>query len=123
MITGVQIVNVPVSDQQRAHDFYVGRLGFAVVADLEAGPYGRWLQVAPPGATSTLALMSGPHNGSPGSVRGLVFETTDIEADVAALQARGVEFPDGIQDLPWARVARFADPDGNGLALQTAPRR
>lgn len=118
MIDAVQIVNVPVSDQQVAYEFYVDHLGLEVVADMEAGPHGRWLQVGPAGASTTLALTPA-EDAAAGSIDGLVFETADIDAAVAALEAQGVVFADGIEDQPWARVARFQDPDGNQLALQT----
>lgn len=120
MITNVQIINVPVTDQDRAREFYVDTLGLDLVADLSMGPHGRWLQVGASGARTTLALE--PDLMPAGSLRGLVLETADIDAAVAQLQTRGVEFPAGIEDMPWARVARFADPDGNGLALQSPPR-
>lgn len=42
-------------------------------------------------------------------------------ADAAMLRERGVAVPDATEDMPWARVLRFADPDGNGIALQTPP--
>lgn len=121
MISQVQIINVPVADQQAAHDFYVGTLGFRVVVDLEGGPHGRWLQVAPDGGATTLALMPGAAPATPGSVQGLVLEAEDIDGAVATLRERGVDFPDGIEDMPWARAARFQDPDGNQLVLQTPP--
>ncbi|HSK90899.1 MAG TPA: VOC family protein [Euzebyales bacterium] len=119
MLTNVQIISVPVSDQQAAHDFYVDLLGLSVIADSDMGPHGRWLQVGPDGAATTLALVSGDERAAPGSVGGLVFETTDIDGDVSALARRGVDFAAGIEDMPWARAARFADPDGNLLVLQT----
>ena len=56
MLQQVQIIQVPVSDQQAAYDFCVGKLGLSVVADVAMGPHGRWLQVAPEGAATTLAL-------------------------------------------------------------------
>lgn len=119
MLTDVQIINVPVSDQDAAYDFYVGALGLSVLADQHMGPHGRWLQLAPAreGAASLALTLD---QAAPGSLRGLVFTTDDIEADVDRLAAAGVAFPDGVQDMPWARAARFADPDGNELVLQTA---
>lgn len=118
MLTDVQIINVPVSDQDAAHDFYVGTLGLSVLADEHMGPHGRWLQLAPAreGAAS-LALTT--DQSASGSLRGLVFTTDDIEGDVGRLADAGVAFPDGIEDMPWARAARFTDPDGNQLVLQT----
>lgn len=81
-------------------------------------PHGRWLQVAPAGAATSLALVPGDDTNAPGSAT-LVFETDDIEADVAQLRGRGLDLPDQIEDMPWARAIRFTDPDGNNLVLQT----
>ncbi len=94
-------------------------LGLTVLADQRMGPHGRWLQVAPAGPGASLALTV--DGADPGSLRGLVFTTDDIDGDVAQLEDRGVRFPGGIEDMPWARAARFEDPDGNQLVLQTAP--
>ena len=121
MITHVQIVHVPVSDQQAARGFYVDTLGLEVLADVQMGPHGRWLQVAPRGAATTLALVPGDERTAPGSLGALVLETSDVDKDVALLVERGVDVPDGIEDMPWARAARFSDPDGNTLVLQTPP--
>ncbi|MEU7955072.1 VOC family protein, partial [Micromonospora chalcea] len=54
-----------------------------------------------------------------GSLRGLVLESDDLDADVARLRERGVAFAeDSVQVVPWGRYVTFADPDGNGLVLQ-----
>ena len=119
MIDHVQIVHVPVSDQDRARAFYADLLGFEVRADMEMGPHGRWLQVAPAGAQTSLALVPGEDPMPAGSLRGLVFQTADVAGQVERLRAGGVTFPTGVEEMPWATVARFADPDGNQLALQT----
>jgi catechol 2,3-dioxygenase-like lactoylglutathione lyase family enzyme len=118
MLTHIQIVNVPVADQSAAYEFYVERLGLAVIADVDGGPHGRWLQVGPTGSATSLALTPAADAGRLG---GLVLQTDDIEADVATLTERGIRFEHGIEDMPWARAARFTDQDGNQLALQTAP--
>lgn len=118
-VQSVQIVSVPVSHQDKAKDFYAETLGFQVVVDQAVGPGRRFVQLAPPAGGATLALIA-KEGLSP--VRGLVFETDDIDADVKDLQACGVSFPSGVQDMPWARVATFADPDGNQLALQSPVR-
>ena len=119
MLTHVQIVHVPVSDQDRALDFYVRQLGMAVVTDLSMGPHGRWLQVVPEGAATSLALVPGTAAVPPGSVFGLVFETDDLDGDVAELRDRGVQLPSEIDDMPWGRAVQFTDPDGNHLVLQS----
>lgn len=118
LIESVQIVAVPVSDQDRARAFYEERLGLGVIADEEAGPGRRWLQVGFPGGGATLALVAG-ESVVPGSATGLVFECTDLDRCVELLRERGVTFPDGIREMPWARTALFSDPDGNELVLQT----
>ena len=53
-----------------------------------------------------------------GSLRGLVLETDDVEGDLAAVTARGVEVPEGVQDQPWGRFFTVVDPDGNAVVVQ-----
>lgn len=118
MLTHVQIVHVPVSDQDRAKDFYVDQLGLSVIADMQMGPHGRWLQVAPAGAVTSLALVPGTGGGEAGSAT-VVLESDDFEVDIAVLRERGVDLPEQIEEMPWARAIQFTDPDGNHLALQT----
>ena len=118
MLTHVQIVHVPVSDQDRAREFYVDKLGLSVAADIQMGPHGRWLQVAPEGAATSLAIVPGYGETHPGDAT-VTFESNNIEADAQALRARGVDLPDQIEQMPWAKAIRFTDPDGNDLALQT----
>ncbi|MFF2205393.1 VOC family protein [Streptomyces sp. NPDC058145] len=117
-ITHASFVTLPVSDQDRALRFYRDVLGMEVTADRQL-PQGRWLQVAPEGAQTAFTL-SGPGMGgfTPGSARGIMLVTTDVDADCARLTAAGtpVQGPD---ELPWGRMASFADPDGNGLMLLT----
>ena len=81
-VTRIGTVIVPVSDQDRALEFYVGTLGFEVRIDGAFGDGGRWLEVAPPGAATTLALV-------PGDAMEVSLATADADADHAALRARG----------------------------------
>ncbi|MGW2096662.1 VOC family protein [Streptomyces olivaceoviridis] len=117
-ITHASFVTLPVADQDRALRFYRDLLGFEVAVDREM-PQGRWLQVAPEGA-QTVFTLSGPGMGGfePGSARGIMLVTTDVDADCARLAAAGVEVR-GPADVPWGRMASFTDPDGNGLMLLT----
>jgi catechol 2,3-dioxygenase-like lactoylglutathione lyase family enzyme len=114
----VQLFSVPVADQDRAKDFYVNTLGFALVADSPMGPDQRWVAVAPRGAETTLTLVTWFETMPPGSLKGVVIETDDLEADVAALRDRGVTIEGDIQEAPWGRYVTFDDPDGNGFVLQ-----
>jgi catechol 2,3-dioxygenase-like lactoylglutathione lyase family enzyme len=117
-ITGVQVLSVPVSDQDRARDFYVGVLGFELLQDIEMEPGMRWVQVAPRGSATTLTLVTWFDTMPAGSNRGLVLETDDLDGDVERLRGLGQDLPDGIQQQPWGRFVTLADPDGNGLVLQ-----
>src|SRR5215212_7243169 len=89
-ITDVRTVAVPVRDQDRALEFYVGRLGFAVRMDASYGP-GRWIEVAPDRATTGLALAGPAQDGAAGIDTGIRFSTPDATADHAALRAAGAE--------------------------------
>jgi predicted enzyme related to lactoylglutathione lyase len=117
-ITHASFVTLPVADQDRALRFYRDVLGLAVTVDRDM-PQGRWLQVAPEGA-QTVFTLSGPGMGDfePGSARGIMLVTTDVDADCARLAAAGIPVR-GPDELPWGRMASFADPDGNGLMLLT----
>ncbi|MGW1004127.1 VOC family protein [Streptomyces sp. NPDC002520] len=117
-ITHASFVTLPVSDQDRALRFYRDVLGMEVTVDRDM-PQGRWLQVAPVGA-QTVFTLSGPGMGGfePGSARGIMLVTTDVDADRARLTAAGIAVQ-GPDELPWGRMASFTDPDGNGLMLLT----
>jgi catechol 2,3-dioxygenase-like lactoylglutathione lyase family enzyme len=117
-ITHIQLLSVPVSDQDRARDFYVDTLGFDLVSDTEMGPGQRWVQVRPKGSQSSITLVTWFETMPPGSLKGLVLETDDLQGDVEALGARGVTIEGGVQDAPWGKFVTFDDPDGNGIVLQ-----
>ncbi|MFF5125596.1 VOC family protein [Streptomyces syringium] len=114
-ITHVQLFSVPVADQERAKDFYVDTVGFELLAD-QPGVHGRWLQVAPKGADTSIVLVDWFPTMPPGSIHGLLLSTTDVDADCARLRERGVDV-DGPKATPWGRQATFSDPDGNVLGL------
>jgi catechol 2,3-dioxygenase-like lactoylglutathione lyase family enzyme len=110
-ITGVATVGVPVTDQDRALEFYVGELGFETRRDVPFGD-GRWIEVAPPGAATTIALVPA---GIPAGIR---LTTEDAGADHAELRARGVDADPEVLRIPEAPpMFAVRDPDGNGLIL------
>ena len=117
-LTHVQLLSVPVSDQDRARDFYVDVLGFDLVRDAEMQPGLRWVQVAPPGGQTSLTLVTWFDSMPAGALRGLVLETDDLDGDLAALTARGAVIAGGIEDQPWGRYFTVTDPDGNGMVVQ-----
>ena len=110
-ITGVGSIGVPVTDQDRALEFYVGQLGFEKRRDLPFGD-GRWIEVAPPGAATTIALVPA---GIPAGIR---LTTQDADADHADLRARGVDADPEVMRMEIAPpMFALRDPDGNSLIL------
>ena len=90
-ITQIGTVGIPVADHDKALEFYVGTLGFEVRLDGEFAPGQRWVEVAPAGAASTIALAPA-HPGSPAGVdTGIRLSTPDAEADHAHLLASGAD--------------------------------
>lgn len=91
-INQVGTIFVPVADQALALEFYLDKLGFEKRADFTYGGGSRWIEVAPPGAANTIALVP-PSEGEAlgGDQTYCAFATADIEADHAALRAHGVE--------------------------------
>ena len=112
-IAQVGTVIVAVSDQDRALEFFTEKLGFEKRTDVPYGDGQRWLDVAPPGAETTVAIV--PPMGNPiGGDTGIGFTTNDVDADHATLRDRGVDVDDEIMrgdDIP--SMFWFRDPDGN----------
>ncbi|SRR6266568_2256890 len=117
-VKDVAVVSIPVSDQERAKDFYVNKLGFDLKLDDTSVPGMRWIQVGANGASTTLTLVTWFDSMPAGSLRGLVVRTDDLDADYARLVDAGVEFETPPQRQPWGTEAVFNDPDGNKFVLQ-----
>jgi catechol 2,3-dioxygenase-like lactoylglutathione lyase family enzyme len=119
-LTSLQVVSVPVSDQDRARDFYAGVLGFTVEMDSEFGGGAmRWVMLRPPGGGTAITLVTWFESMAAGSLNGSVLGCDDLEQTLAELSARGVTFAeDKIQEAPWGRWKTFTDPDGNAWVLQ-----
>jgi catechol 2,3-dioxygenase-like lactoylglutathione lyase family enzyme len=113
-ITQVGTVIVPVQDQDQALDFYTETLGFEKRIDTPYGNGERWLEVAPPGAATTIAIVP-PREGQPAGIETHVaFVTEDIDAAHADLRARGVDADDVMRmGDPVPPMFFFRDPDGN----------
>lgn len=119
MIKQLDLVMVPVSDQDAAKDFYTEKLGFEVRSDQPYGDGHRWLEVAPPGSEGKVALVAPMPGGSePGGDTNASFTCEDIDADHAALRERGVDIEDIMRvDPPVPPMAFFRDLDGNRFLL------
>ena len=114
----LELINVPVSDVDRAKTFYTEQAGFNADHDHRVSDEMRFVQLTPPGSACSIAIGSGiGADVAPGSVQGLQLVVDDIEAAHSELAGRGVEVTD-VQDFPWGRFVFFRDPDGNGWAVQ-----
>jgi catechol 2,3-dioxygenase-like lactoylglutathione lyase family enzyme len=125
----LEVVVVPVSDVDRAKEFYADRLGFDVDHDTRIGDDARVVQLTPPGSGCSIVIGEGVvPEMSPGSLKGLQLVVPDVNAARAELVERGVavsevqvlgENPRPVADqLDNVGFVFFADPDGNGWAVQ-----
>jgi catechol 2,3-dioxygenase-like lactoylglutathione lyase family enzyme len=129
----LEVVVVPVSDMDRAKEFYADRCGFRLDVDHRAGEDFRVIQLTPSGSACSITLM---RNGAAGTLQGLHLVVDDIDVAHRELTTRGVEatgvfhFEDGVE-APGADPSRadygsflsFSDPDGNGWLVQEVPSR
>ena len=114
-ISDVRTIGVPVTDQERALEFYGGVLGFETRMD-SPFPGGRWIEVAAPGATTTIALAAAQEGTATGVDTGIRFSTADASADHATLAAAGVDVDTEVLRFPGVPpMFSFRDPDGNTL--------
>lgn len=119
----LELVQVPVSDVDRAKEFYVGKVGFNADHDHQVSEDMRFVQLTPPGSGCSIAIGTGLGlEMEPGSQKGLQLVVDDIEAAHAHLAGNGVEVSE-IQHFPWGDFVFFSDPDGNGWAVQRIPPR
>lgn len=118
----LELVIVPVSDVDRAKEFYVDKLGFNADHDVTVSDEVRFVQLTPPGSACSIAIGRGLTDAEPGSVRGLQAVVDDAAAAHRELQDRGVEVSP-VTPLEWGSFVYLADPDGNAWALQQLPAR
>jgi predicted enzyme related to lactoylglutathione lyase len=118
----LELVQVPVSDVDRAKAFYTEKAGFNADHDHQVSDELRFVQLTPPGSPASIALGTGLTEMPPGSVQGLQMVVPDIEAARAELVERGVDASE-VQHFPWGSFVFFSDPDGNGWAVQALPPR
>jgi catechol 2,3-dioxygenase-like lactoylglutathione lyase family enzyme len=118
-ITQVGTVMVPVSDQDRALEFFVKTLGFEKCADIPFGRGDRWVEVVPPGATTTIALVSPRPGESTGIETRVGFTTENADSDHARLLAQGVDVDEAVMRMgdPVPPMFFFRDPDGNRFMI------
>jgi catechol 2,3-dioxygenase-like lactoylglutathione lyase family enzyme len=130
----IEVVTVPVSDIDRARDFYAEKVGFEVDIDFKVSDDVRLVQLTPPGSACSIHLGKGTVDMEPGSVDGVFLVVRDVCAARAQLVERGVEvgelqvFDEGAyrpaeegEDLDLVGCVFFSDPDGNRWCVQQIP--
>lgn len=118
MIKAIKFVGVPVSDQQRALDFYTKTLGFRVITDQPFDDKQRWIELGIGRSSSGITLFTpeGQENRI-GTFTNISFVADDVEATYKDLVAKGVKFLQEPEKADWGTAAIFADPDGNQFVL------
>ncbi|WP_399884266.1 VOC family protein [Streptomyces sp. BBFR51] len=128
----LEVIPLPVTDIDRARDFYRDKVGFHVDIDQEVMPGMRIVQLTPPGSGCSIALgdaiwdmAQGQTRPESGSYQGLQLCVADIKAAHAELTARGLDVSEPVQYAPddGATFMYFKDPDGNGWSVQEYRRR
>jgi lactoylglutathione lyase len=120
-ITGVMNIGVPVTDQDRALEFYTHTLGFETRRDEPLPQFGgRWIEVAPAGASITLSLVPAREGVPAGIETGIRLAAKDAAAAHAALQGRGVDVGELLRWPGVPTMFAFHDEDGNGLEIVEA---
>ncbi len=116
----IELVFVPVTDVDRAIEFYRDQVGFTLDVDVRVDENTRFVQLTPPGSACSIAIGEGISEMAPGSQDGIQVVVDDAEVARAHLAERGVE-ADDVQVLQWGSFTGFTDPDGNAWALQQLP--
>jgi predicted enzyme related to lactoylglutathione lyase len=120
MIKAIKFASVPVTDQDRALEFYTKKLGFRVLTDAPFDGTQRWIELAIPRAETRLVLFTPEeHKKMIGGFMNFTFCADDVEATARELKERGVEFVQEPTKADWGTMAIFKDPDGNKLLLGT----
>lgn len=120
MIKGIKFASVPVTDQERALDFYTQKLGFRVITDAPFGAGQRWIELGLPRADTKLVLFTAPGQEKLiGGFMPIAFMADDVVATAKELKAKGVEFVQEPQTQDWGTSAIFKDADGNKFVLGT----
>jgi catechol 2,3-dioxygenase-like lactoylglutathione lyase family enzyme len=116
----IGVVVVPITDQERAIEFYTEKLGFELRADVPVADAYRWVEVGPAGQDTTLAIVQPPPGKPAGNVEtGIGLQTDDIDGVHADLKAKGVDVDAEVSRMggPVPPIFWFRDPDGNTLMV------
>lgn len=116
----LELIPVPVTDVDRAIDFYVNKVGFNLDHDHKVSDTVRFVQLTPEGSACSIAIGTGVTEMAPGSQQGLQVVVDDAKVAYDTLKENGVDASE-IETLPWGTFTYFSDPDGNSWAVQQMP--
>jgi uncharacterized glyoxalase superfamily protein PhnB len=116
----IELIFVPVTDVDRAIEFYVDKVGFTLDMQARVDENIRFVQVTPPTSACSIAFGEGITDMTPGTQHSIQVVVPDTEAARQELLERGVDAPE-VQTLPWGSFTSFTDPDGNTWTLQELP--
>ncbi len=116
----LELLCVPVTDVDRAKEFYV-RAGFNADHDQRVHDSLRFVQLTPPGSGCSICIGEGLTTMAPGSIEGLQLVVDNADAAHADLSGRGIDVSE-VDDQPWGRFVHFEDPDGNAWNVQEIKR-
>ncbi len=116
----IELIFVPVTDVDRAIEFYVEKVGFTLDMEARVDEKTRFVQVTPPTSACSTAFGEGISDMTPGTQNSIQVVVPDAEAARADLLSRGVEAPE-VQTLAWGKFTGFTDPDGNTWTIQELP--
>jgi Lactoylglutathione lyase and related lyases len=112
----LELVAVPVTDIDRAKEFYV-KVGFNADHDQRVNENLRFVQLTPPGSACSICIGQGLTQMKPGSIDLMIMVVKSAEAAREDLLSRGIEVSE-IDEQPWGRFVYFSDPDGNKWSVQ-----
>ena len=113
----LELIGVPVTDVDRAIEFYTEKCGFNLDHDHTVSDEIRFVQVTPPGSACSIAFGKGVSEMEPGSLDGLQSWSRTPTPPARSWSAAGVEASE-VDEQPWGRFVYFKDPDGNGWSIQ-----
>lgn len=116
----IEVIFVPVTDVDRAKDFYVNKLGFVTDHDHKVAEGLRFVQLTPEGSGCSIAIGEGITEMEPGTMQGIMMVVDDVRAVKQSLEEKGVKMSD-IDEQQWGIFSYFNDPDGNSWTLQELP--
>jgi catechol 2,3-dioxygenase-like lactoylglutathione lyase family enzyme len=121
MLRGIDLVSIPVRDQDAALKFYTEKLGFKVATDQFFGDgKQRWIELLIPGGETRLSLFTPQgHENRIGGFQPVTFRCDDVFATATALKAKGVKLAAEPKKEVWGTMAKFRDPDGNEFVFSS----